>query len=109
MMNIENAARGVLLVVFIAIFASCAAILLGGQVLAVFYGYPLPSFYNYAFGLVILEPIGFLLLWMKNAFGLRNTIKTVKCSSDAQINNYMKTLISMRQHFRHSFRKVSLG
>ena len=68
----DETARQVILVLFIVIFAVCALILLIGEALAVFFGRPLPEFYNYAFGLVILEPVAFIILWVKNIFGLRN-------------------------------------
>ena len=93
-MDAERITRFIILWLFIVVFASCAVILLAGQALATFYGQPLPQSFTYAFGIVILEPIAFLTLWVKDAFGLKSTTKVIKCSSEKEINCYMKDLIS---------------
>jgi hypothetical protein len=76
------------------IFAVSAAILLVGLAEMVFSNWSPPSFYYYVFGIVILESIAFLFLWMKNTFGLRTSMKAITYADDKEINNHMKKLIA---------------
>jgi len=89
----ENIGRIFLCTIY-TIFVIAAIVLLYGLVQIVFFGWVPPEFFQYAFAVVIAEPIGLLILWTKNIFGLRTGIKERKYSSDEEINNYMKNLIS---------------
>jgi hypothetical protein len=77
-----------------AIFAVSAAILLTGLAGIVFYSWTPPTFFYYAFGIVISESITIFFLWIRNILGLRADIIARTFTRDEQINNYMKKLIS---------------
>jgi hypothetical protein len=77
-----------------AIFAFCAAVLLVGLALIVFFNWSPPSFYYYAFSIVVLESVGLLYLWIRNTFGLRTSMRVVTYNNEEEINDYMKKLIS---------------
>lgn len=76
------------------IFVIAAGILLAGFALIIFYNWAPPEFFVYAFAVVIAEPIGLLIVWTKNIFGLRTGIIERTYTNDKEINEYMKKLIS---------------
>jgi len=89
----EAIARLSLLTMY-AIFLISAAISLIGLVRVVFFDWTPPEIYFYAFVVSVAEPVGFLVLWTKNIFGIRTGIKVKTYANDQEINNYMKNLIS---------------
>jgi hypothetical protein len=89
----EKIARAFLYTVYL-IFVVAAGILLAGFALIIFYNWTPPGFFVYAFAVVIVEPIGLLIVWTKNIFGLRTGIIERTYVNDEDINEYMKKLIS---------------
>jgi hypothetical protein len=76
------------------IFLIFSAILLAGFVQVVFFNWTPPGIFIVYFASVIGESIGMLLLYVKNVSGLRTGIKTTTYKKEADINKYMKRIIS---------------